>query len=283
MLQPLLKILDAIGRFPHPNVFEKPVSGPPLRADAVFRAWAPPSDSPWFAYAKATLFASLERAAGFADRALSVVPATQKLAADGARLAWPQGSAAVLADLPMDQSVVLALYFAEHHGYQPVALFNNWPHARGVVPCDAPAFALKSLAANLSQFQRPPSAPPFFMVQAERLRGRPIEEDFDNRYFLSEEDLPDADRFKRHGITDLYYLTEALPETDDMNSYLCGLLREGIRLWLVRLDDLSRPEPFDIKHRETSLSNYVSRQFHGFRRSGAGGFGAWIPPASSGG
>jgi len=289
MWQRLLNALDRIGRFPHPNVFGKSAKQPSDKALSgadVFKLWSPPAGSPWFSFAKATLFASLDANQldflNFDAPNIAITPVS--MTAMDKPFEWPGTSVAVIADLPHDHSVLLADHFSKQYGYQPVALFNNWPHKRGLIRCENVAATLSTLAPQRTEFAVSTSAPPFFMIQGERLSGLPVVHDFDNRYFVSEEDLPTAAYLKKHGIQNMAYIHDSPATADDLISYFCILHAAGISLWIVditkSLHDTTLLTPVP---RVTALSNFLLAQFSDFRRSGAGGFGGLISPKSSGG
>lgn len=278
MLRPLLSLLDLIGRFPHRNVFSAPAA--PVRSLSgveLFRLWSPPVESPWFPFAKATLFAAADAKTrvGWTEAASAI----EQLPVEPA---WPAAGVAVIADLPYAQSAMLGDYFSRKFGYQTVALFNNWPHARGVVRCESVLEAFIGGCDRRREVRASPGAPPFFMIQAERLSGNPQVHDFDNRYFVSEEDLPSAALFRKHGVNSVVYVHHGTVETDDLNSYFCGLRRDGMSLWLAVIDALHETRQFLPVSRKTPLGSFGFR-FAAFRRSAAGGFGGLVPPKSSGG
>ena len=302
MLQPLLNFLDHLGRFPHRNAYGAknlpPRSGDPVyKSEDLFKIWSPPLKSPWFPYAKATLFASVDSHQKlFQGMTQDAAASLKGQASQPSNLSWPEAGTAVLADLPQDQAIFLAHHFAEFYKFQPVALFNNWPHQKGLINCEVAAVAFATLASRMAELASGlgPESPPFFMAQSSRLGDRqPNDYDFDNRYFLCEEDLPPAVYFKQHGIFKLCYIHPARVsgsfefkpeiETDDLNPYFCALAREGMELLEVSFDALSAAAPFQPQPRKTVLTSFSLYTQSSFRRSAAGGFGALVTPSSSGG
>lgn len=296
MSQPLLNFLDSLGRFPHANLYAKQDSTvfnvQQWKAENLFKVWSPKTGSPWFPYAKATLFASADSNKQLVLAATGVVskPLQDRLSGSPS-LSWTSSGTAIMVDLPQDESVIVGAHFAERYGFQPVALFNNWPHVRGVVNCEVVLTGLIALASQMASVasKTSPQRPPLFIVESSRLGNRqPNENDFDNRYFLSEEDLPPSSYLKQHGITRFYYIHEDLMsgnpyvETDDLNPYFCTLAKEGIQIFKVSVDSLDKPEPYQPQERKTVLSSFSLFESSTFRRAAAGGFGALVPPRSSG-
>lgn len=316
MLQQLLNFLDALGRFPHENLYAREDSTAydvqQWKAENLFKVWSPKPESPWFPYAKATLFASADSNQPLVSAVAGVISKSlQDRLAGLSRLSWVGSDTAIIADLPRDESVILAAYFAERYGFQPVALFNNWPHSRGLVNCEVVLTGLIALAPQMAYAAAKWNlqGSPFFMAESSRLGNRqPNANDFDNRYFLSEEDLPPAAYLRQHGVNRLYYINRGgasgLPgippevlspggydasgsdpwaETDDLNPYLCAVVKEGIELFKVPITALDKPESFQVQPRKTVLSSFSLFENSAFRRAAAGGFGALVPPRSSGG
>ncbi len=297
MLQLLLNFLDALGRFPHRNLYAKravmSAQAGEWKAETLFKAWSPRPDSPWFPYNKATLFASLDSNKQLAATGKVILSRSfQDRLTSLTALNWVSQGVAIIADMSQDESVILAAHFADRYGFQPVALFNNWPDWRGLVNCESILVSLLALAPQMASggSKLTSQSPPFFMVDCGRLGNRmPNENDFDNRYFLSEEDLPPAKYFKQHGIYQIYYIKSDLlnfnpnVETDDLNPYLCALASEGIQIFKVSAAALDRPESYHVQSRKTVLSSFSLFENSAFRRAAAGGFGALVPPRSSGG
>ncbi len=295
-MSPLLsRFLDALGRFPHKDVYGNNPSAafPPgtdrLKAENLFKIWSPQTQSPWFPYAKATLFASADSNRQLAAQVTGVVSRPfQEQLQNVPSVSWVSSGIGIIADLPQDESVIAAEFFARRYGFQPVALFNNWPHKRGVVNCEVVLAGLMALASQMASVSRLNSESlPLFMAESGRLGNRqPNENDFDNRFFFSEEDLPPGSYLKQHGIGQIYYLYRDgrfNVETDDLNPYFCALAKEGIQLCKVSVSTIERSEPFQPEARKTVLSSFSLFENSAFRRAAAGGFGALVPPRSSGG
>lgn len=143
-----------------------------------------------------------------------------------ARLAWGRdAAAAVLVDLP--GALATAFAAGACAVFEPVTLFDNWPHPRGVV---ASHMTLAALAYYQPRFvkqatERPlHGLMPLFVIDRDRTAPYSEESDrFDNRYFAR---MPSADALKRLGVKHLFYVmpkTSDLPEPDDLNEALSGM------------------------------------------------------------
>ncbi len=149
------------------------------------------------------------------ERAYRVGEALARLCADRQHLA-------VLADLPGPEAVAFA---AGACGlFEPVLLFDNWPHPHGVVPSH---LTLAALAYYQPRFAEQAAArrfaEPLFVLDRARLSAYHEESDrFDNRYYAR---VPKLQTLARDGIKGLLYVVGSaadLPEPDDLN----GLLSE---------------------------------------------------------
>lgn len=285
-----------------------------LSPRSLFEAWSPPQTSPWSAYAKPTLFAALP------DKPRDLLrparaPHLPEPPGPEARVRIPEGTGVIL-DLPGAMSVARGAWLARTAGMQPVPLFNNWPHPMGVVPADATLAALLYYVPWAMQDRdlRGDKAPPVFLLDRQRLgTRRPAIRDFDNRYFHNEADFPTGAILRRHGIQRLLYVrpdetglnmsqapaerttflgfatpvwTVVSDEMDDLNAYLVAA-RKTVGLDIATAPStswgLGPATEFAPKPRKTPFTTTKDPAFHGFRRSGAGGFGKLIPEPSQGG
>jgi hypothetical protein len=153
------------------------------------------------------------------------------------------GDTALILDLDGPSSVAVAAGLAE--GFDPVFVFDNWPHPLGVVPAhltlgaavyQRPVF-LRARAA------RPPGAPPAFVLDRNRLAPYTDEDtQFDNRYVAK---LPTAENLRSLGVKHLLYVTPSksdLRELDDLNDDFVELARASIDVKVLPLTDLE-PAP----------------------------------------
>lgn len=188
----------------------------------LFDAWSAPPASAWSAYARPTLFAALDAHLSFMG---SKTPDIRPVAVPG--LAAGQAprqpfaglgrDTAVILDLPARESVAYAALLAFRFGYQPVVLFNNWPHPDGLVHMEGALAALLHFspwaAAKDGAVDRD-NEPPVFVLDRRRMpdvHPRPL--DFDNRYYHLEADLPSPATLRQNGINRVLYVCPAPGET----------------------------------------------------------------------
>jgi hypothetical protein len=150
---------------------------------------------------------------------------------------------ALVLDLPGPESIAVAAALGPC--FDPVFVFDNWPHPLGVVPAHLtlgaaiyflPAFERDRRARVGAAF----AAPPVFVL--DRLRLAPYEEDaeqFDNRYFAA---LPSPEALRAAGIRHLLYVTpddQVTLEADDVNDDLVEIDGGGVDVKMLALSDFS--------------------------------------------
>lgn len=157
---------------------------------------------------------------------------------------------AVILDLDGPESVAVAAGMAP--AFDPVFVFDNWPHPLGVVPSHETLGAVlfyRPLFLRARPLRKAP-APPAFVLDRRRL-SRYVDEDsqFDNRYVAK---LPTADNLRTLGIRHLLYVVPGksdLRELDDLNDDFVAFEGAGIDVKAMALTDLSvaadaaRPAP----------------------------------------
>jgi len=141
---------------------------------------------------------------------------------------------AVIVDLPGPESVAFAAGASSR--LDPVILFDNWPHPRGVVPSH---LTLAACAYYQPLFKRakglmPKFAPPLFVL--DRARLAPYKDDakrFDNRYVAR---VPSVSQLAKLGISRVLYVTptdaDAI-ELDDLNDDFVYTVRQGAQVKTV--------------------------------------------------
>jgi hypothetical protein len=152
----------------------------------------------------------------------------------------PPSDTAVIIDGPGPEAVAAAAALAA--AFDPVFVFDNWPHKRGVVPSHLTLAAALYFSPVLDELKASPSAhrPPVFILDSNRLS--PYFEaaaDFDNRYTV---EMPQAEEFMPLGIRHLLYVTGRVrpTELDDLNGDFVTLADHGLDIKLLALDDLRR-------------------------------------------
>ncbi len=273
----------------------------PTAAEAL-RKWELPAGDPYRAYAKATLFASLDALGPIAElpnvSALDVVVRARRAARALAAAGLPPDVALIL-DLRGAASVAFGaeLSRASTKAVSLVPTFHNWPHEDELVPAE------ETLAALVAEEPRPPAlyshTVPVFMLDAWRLAYRfdaPEPEVFDNRYMLNQSDLPDSSVLRAHGISRVLYVVDSLEDTeveeDDLHLTFRSLAADGIGLSLVDLSwleergaapglDLAFTEhPLRVEPRLTLVDDpmFFKRAHGGFGGLHGIGFGGRLGP-----
>ncbi|WP_446742484.1 hypothetical protein [Silvibacterium acidisoli] len=163
--------------------------------------WAP-EESQWGRWTKPALFSFLPET--LSSQSELPIPDWSALS---------QGDTAVLVELPGPQAVIAGLQFARF-GYRPIALFNASPFApeikvagdggfsNPIVDVARIVWTIEGYSASLEEMHLPASAPPAFLIDANRSRGPlfPGAGMFDNRSVVWETDLPEAEDLQRAGI-----------------------------------------------------------------------------------
>jgi hypothetical protein len=138
---------------------------------------------------------------------------------------------ALVVDLPGGATVRFAAGLASM--FEPVLLFDNWPHPRGIVPSHDALIAMLSLVEVFKEAKakRADDAPPMFLLGSERLAPYTEgAEQFDNRYVAK---LPDVASLQALGITRVTYVTLARNspvEAEDLHEDFVAYAAAGIEL-----------------------------------------------------
>jgi hypothetical protein len=161
----------------------------------------------------------------------------------------------VILDVPGPDSVGVAAGMAQL--FEPVFVFDNWPHPLGVVPSHltlGAALYYRPVFLRL-RTTRAGGAPPVFVLDRNRLAHYTDDEtQFDNRYVAR---LPTAANFRSLGIRRLLYVTpdkSDLRELDDLNADFVAFRDASIEVKILPLSDLMRPgaEPVAQGHGSSS-------------------------------
>jgi hypothetical protein len=143
---------------------------------------------------------------------------------------------AIIIDAPGPEAIAAGAALAER--FDPVFIFDNWPHLRGVVPSHLTLAAALYFAPLLEDLKtRPAPRPPVIVLDSNRLAPYvDAAGEFDNRYMV---ELPDAQAFARLGIRRLFYVSGRARETelDDLNGDFVALASAGIDIRLLALGD----------------------------------------------
>lgn len=122
---------------------------------------------------------------------------------------------AVIVDLPGPEAVAFAAGMSEV--FDPVFLFENWPHPRGVVPAHltlAAAAYYQPLFVK-TKSARPNNSPALFVLDRNRLNGYTDENtQFDNRWVAK---LPNASSLSTLAVKHVLYVTPSEDDSKEMN------------------------------------------------------------------
>ena len=141
-------------------------------------------------------------------------------------------------------------------------------------------------AETLPLLNLSPDATPAFLLDANRRGFRVMEPDeFDNRSAVFTTDFPSANFFASRGIKRFILIQKGTlePQPD---------LAHSLRRWqdadfVLERKDVDEPAP--LERFQVDRPAWYRTMFQrallrmGLRRSGGGGFGAWVPEAGSGG
>ncbi|MFZ5894992.1 MAG: hypothetical protein ACOY0T_28290 [Myxococcota bacterium] len=152
----------------------------------------------------------------------------------------------VICDLDGPESVAFAA--GARTAFDPVFIFGNWPHPRGVVPAHrtlaAAAYFQPLFAEEVQDVWRRP------MLVLDRQRLAPYKDDadqFDNRYMPV---LPNADILHRWGVRKILYVAPSSTDTSeqpDLNDEFVAYKNAGLEVRILAADafapDSQRPTP----------------------------------------
>jgi hypothetical protein len=230
------------GEVPAPEALTIPSS------QEVAARWMLPARNPWAPYQKATLLAALDTT----ERS-GLMPAVERLdEVVRARQAAAQVAAAGLPDATMwvvdlrgAASVAFAATLSAGSSVpvSAVMTFHNWPADNETVPAEETLAALATMRPVLPPASNPGA--PVFMLDAWRLThryDRPDDESTDNRYMLTESDLPSTVVLENRGIRRVIYVVDSVDasqaEEDDLHAVFASYQKSGIDVGIVDLADL---------------------------------------------
>jgi hypothetical protein len=255
----------------------------------LFAIWAPP-ESIWARWAKPVIFA--QRTGYQTPIAPANTPAPTDSPALDLNTDWvPADKTAIIVNLPGAESVAMGLALVKR-GYRPVPLYNSCSGPFAVVPLDPIINALLEGAAVLQQTYLDPSAPPAFLLDANRLQGGrpPAPGMFDNRWMVFPQDFPSAIFFRSHFIEQIVVVQHDGLSPDQDLAYVLGPWKKaGLEMLTKSLAgaQVAVPPQEMVMNRFT---HYGYRLWYPFmimrsrklRRSNVGGFGSAIPYSSGG-
>jgi hypothetical protein len=248
-----------------------------MTKEELFEAWAPDGVE-WSAWAKPVLFAQ------WPDTVTP--PATTPQWAEPDYLWLPQasGRTVVVVDLPAVESVRTGIVLARR-GYRPVPLFNTTHGPAPVIEIAPIVLELGRGARQLQTIGISTNAPAAFLLDANRMHPSvpPSPGKFDNRWVVFPQDFPSATFLRARGVAEVLLIHSGGNVREDLSHVLLRWQQGGVRILAAAPSDaavrditISRPSWF---RRAWYRAITAAR----LRRNNAGGFGAVIPVATSGG
>jgi hypothetical protein len=174
----------------------------------------------------------------------------------------------LIIDLPGPQAVAFAAGCLPR--FDPVFLFDNWPHPLGVVPAHLTLGAALYYCGRFRSAARTPDSLPAFVLDSNRL---PVVADvasrFDNRYLVH---LPSPERLRALGLTRVFYIRPdqaSMRELDDLNESLCACAPAGVEVRGVVLDDFREDDDGPDLDLDIGGGRRMKHRYFGSRRSHA--------------
>lgn len=246
-----------------------------ISAEDLYAIWAP-DGARWTEWAKPAAFL------------LPVIPDAEPTpgadAVPGLPEAWTD--TAVIADLPGAEAVHVGMALAKR-GYRPVPLFNATFGPNAVIDVEVITRALASHAETLRRLVIAPDALPVFLLDSRRRHntvGAATPGWYDNRWVALPQDFPSGTLLRSRGITDVtLLLRDESGPSEDLAHVLLRWQQGGLRIMAASPADTA-PRPLTVTRPSWfRLAWYRALTAARLRRNNAGGFGAVIPVATSGG
>jgi hypothetical protein len=244
--------------------------------------WAP-HNSQWGAWTKPVLFSfmsdPLPEQAALMDRGWKAIASSD---------------VAIVVELPGTEAVIAGLQFAKF-GYRPIPLFNACPYALDTSmfePSSGETSATVDVMSIMRAIERntevlnlmrlPESAPPAFLLDANRSRGPlfPGVGMFDNRSVVRKSDLPSGDVLKAAGIRYVVLVRTADKLSRDLHSILLSWQNDGLRIQTQAYAEEWNPSSYSIRRRNVaSVISGKLLMWLAFRTNSLGSFGRTIHSA----
>ena len=253
-----------------------------MNREEVLSIWAP-TDSLWSRWTKAVLF-------GFMPDDL---PELRSAVSELSRVPFIQGTA-LFVELAGAEGVEFGVTLARS-GYQPIPLYNACPHSIDVfgtqpAASDVPSVidvvpimrALEREANTLKRLALPSSAPPAFLLDANRYRAMstPRVGSFDNRSIIRVSDVPTAAFLKGHGIREVIVLQAKPDLQSDLRAVLLAWQDGGLTISKQLLTEPWNPQLFTVAKPMLLKAWWNKLRFRfGYPLNEAGSFGRFLHPA----
>ncbi|MCB9596865.1 MAG: hypothetical protein H6719_29350 [Sandaracinaceae bacterium] len=270
------------------------MSSEELTPESAYARWAPEA-SPWSPWVKPVIFTELRGdpplPAGLdrVEPTWAPDPMVERLDDDDAgyrdaptreRVAARERFALVV-DLPGRASAVEGLALIAR-GYRPIPLYNGVAKGRMGYRATDIAEALAGGTRLLGPKALPDDAPPAFLLDRERMNGRPMPGEFDARWMVFRQDFPSATKLRAHGVRGVVVRSPEGALAEDLTHVLFDWHRAGLG---IQASFRGEPPTAFEPQRPPAYRSLIRRAqvLMGLRRSAGGGFGGLIPLPSSGG
>ena len=245
-----------------------------MNREEALAIWAP-EDSPWSPWTKAVLFSFMPD------------PMPEMRPSHGTEWKVPLlQDAALLVELAGANGVEVGISLARS-GYRPIPLYNACPYGFDDMEAGLPSVidvvpimrALERETTNLKSIALPYSAPPAFLLDANRKNAAfsPQLGWFDNRSIIRESDLPTADFLKRNGIRQVIVIRSNPNLQTDLRAVLASWRDAGLAIaeqapdlpWSPLAVNLPRPSILSLWWNKFLLR-------FGYRLNSSGSFGRFV-------
>ncbi len=187
------------------------------------------------------------------------------------------GSWAIIIDAPGNEGLTIGVALART-GYRPIPLYNGVPSNESPLIDVSPIISgLENGGRELENLRLDTDAPPVFLLDSRRMLGEPRVRSFDNRWVVTPQDFPSANRLQHHGISQVLIIA-ADKVADDLAAVLKRWQDGGLQIFQQKADErtpLQIPKPPRFRWLMERMA-----VMWGLRRSSAGGFGSYIPEPS---
>lgn len=253
-----------------------------MRREMIYETWVPQGGL-WSLWARPVLFAQMPEALPEPTQRTGWIETVAS--ADVAPLPGADAFAALIVDLPGDESVTTGLALAAK-GFRPVPMYNGCTGTHEVVDQRAIMDALCLSAGYLASLTIAADAAPAFLLDARRMTPRkPLQPGaFDNRWRVFPQDFPAARLLIAHGYRRAIVLQHAGgPPQEDLADVLRGWQDAGVAIGVKDVDHGTPPMPAIVRRpRWYRAIRYRALAALGLRRSPRGGFGYIIPEPGHG-
>jgi hypothetical protein len=256
-----------------------------MNREEALSIWAP-EDSPWSPWTKAVLFSFMS----------DPIDDVAQSGANTSNVPLLQ-DAALVVELAGESGVEVGISLARS-GYRPIPLYNacpyefaasetsTWPSALPVIDVVPIMRALKRETPTLKAIALKSSAPPAFLLDANRKNAgfSPEMGWFDNRSIIRESDLPSADFLKHNGIRNVIVIRASSALQSDLQAVLVVWQDAGLAIARQTQDAPWSPSVFAVPR--PSVLKLLWNKFllrFGYGLNSSGSFGRFVHRAGGSG